>query len=43
MQPLYQQSGANIAFWILFGVFVLGEYAMRIRVASTAVGVGAER
>jgi hypothetical protein len=27
----YKQPGANVAFWTLFGVFALGEYAMRFR------------
>lgn len=31
MPPLYQQSGPNIPFWVLFALFALGEYAMRIR------------
>lgn len=31
MNPPYQQSGTNAAFWALFGLFVVGEYAMRIR------------
>jgi hypothetical protein len=29
--PPYEQSGANIAFWTLFGLFAMGEYAMRFR------------
>jgi protein-S-isoprenylcysteine O-methyltransferase Ste14 len=31
MTPPYEQHGANIAFWTLFAVFALGEYALRIR------------
>jgi hypothetical protein len=27
----HEQSGANIAFWTLFGLIALGEYAMRFR------------
>jgi len=29
--PPYEQPGANIAFWTLFALFALGEYAMRFR------------
>jgi hypothetical protein len=29
--PRYEQSGANIAFWTLFGLFALGESAVRFR------------
>lgn len=31
MTPPYEQHGANFAFWTIFGAFVLGEYAMRVR------------
>lgn len=43
MTPPYQQPGANIAFWALFGLFALGEYAMRIRSRLNRGGVRAER
>lgn len=26
MTPPYEQSGANIAFWTLFGLFAVGDY-----------------
>jgi protein-S-isoprenylcysteine O-methyltransferase Ste14 len=29
--PPYEQPGANVAFWTLFGLFALGEYVMRFR------------
>lgn len=43
MTPPYQQPGANVAFWALFGLFALGEYAMRIRSRLNRGGVRAER
>ncbi len=42
-QPLYQQSGANIAFWVLLGLLALGEYARRIRSGLNRSGSRAER
>jgi protein-S-isoprenylcysteine O-methyltransferase Ste14 len=39
----YEQSGANIAFWTLFGLFAVGEYAMRFRSRFNKGGVRAER
>jgi protein-S-isoprenylcysteine O-methyltransferase Ste14 len=27
----YEQSGAAVAFWVVFGLFALGEYAMQFR------------
>jgi protein-S-isoprenylcysteine O-methyltransferase Ste14 len=41
--PPYQQSGANIAFWTLFGLFAVGEYAMRFRSRFNRGGERAER
>jgi protein-S-isoprenylcysteine O-methyltransferase Ste14 len=41
--PPYQQSGANIAFWTLFGMFAVGEYAMRFRSRFNRAGKPAER
>jgi protein-S-isoprenylcysteine O-methyltransferase Ste14 len=41
--PPYEQSGANIAFWTLFGLFALGEYAMRFRSRFNRGGKRAER
>ena len=41
--PPYQQPGANIAFWTLFGLFALGEYAMRVRSRLNPSGTRAER
>jgi protein-S-isoprenylcysteine O-methyltransferase Ste14 len=29
--PPYDQPGPNIAFWVLFGLFALGEYVMQAR------------
>lgn len=31
MRPPYQQPGANVAFWSVFGLFAVGEYTMRLR------------
>jgi len=31
MTPPWEQHGANVAFWTLFAVFALGEYALRVR------------
>lgn len=31
MTPPWEQHGANVAFWTLFAVFAVGEYALRIR------------
>ena len=39
----YEQPGANVAFWTLFAVFALGEYAMRFRSRSNRSGTRAER
>lgn len=41
--PLYQQSGPNIAFWVLFGLFAVGEYAMRVRSGLNRTGNRTER
>jgi protein-S-isoprenylcysteine O-methyltransferase Ste14 len=41
--PPYEQSGPNIAFWTLFGLFALGEYAMRFRSRFNKDGERAER
>jgi protein-S-isoprenylcysteine O-methyltransferase Ste14 len=41
--PPYEQSGANIAFWALFGLFAVGEYAMRFRSGFNRGGKRAER
>ncbi len=43
MTPPYEQPGANIAFWTLFGLFVLGEYAARFRSRFNRSGTRAER
>ncbi|HEX5468228.1 MAG TPA: isoprenylcysteine carboxylmethyltransferase family protein [Gaiellaceae bacterium] len=43
MTPPYEQPGANIAFWTLFGLFVLGEYAARFRSRFNRGGTRAER
>jgi protein-S-isoprenylcysteine O-methyltransferase Ste14 len=41
--PPYEQPGANIAFWVLFGLFALGEYAMRFRSHFNKSGTRNER
>jgi hypothetical protein len=41
--PPYQQPGANVAFWTLFGLFALGEYALRFHSHSNRSGRRAER
>jgi protein-S-isoprenylcysteine O-methyltransferase Ste14 len=41
--PPYEQSGANIAFWTLFGLVAVGEYAMRFRSRFNRGGKRAER
>jgi protein-S-isoprenylcysteine O-methyltransferase Ste14 len=41
--PPHEQPGANIAFWVLFGLFALGEYAMRVRSRLNRSGTRAER
>jgi protein-S-isoprenylcysteine O-methyltransferase Ste14 len=43
MLPPYQQPGANVAFWTLFGLFALGEYAMRFRSRFNRSGTRTER
>ena len=43
MTPPYEQSGANIAFWAIFGLFAVGEYAMRSRSHFHREGKRAER
>lgn len=43
MTPPYEQSGANIAFWTVFGLFAVGEYAMRFRSRFNRGGKRAER
>lgn len=43
MRPPYEQSGTEIAFWSLFGLFALGEYAMRIRSRLNKSGDQVER
>jgi protein-S-isoprenylcysteine O-methyltransferase Ste14 len=41
--PPYEQSGANMVFWTLFGLFAVGEYAMRFRSRFNRGGKRAER
>jgi protein-S-isoprenylcysteine O-methyltransferase Ste14 len=41
--PPYEQPGANIAFWALFGLFAVGEYVVRFRSAFNKGGKRAER
>jgi protein-S-isoprenylcysteine O-methyltransferase Ste14 len=42
MMPPYEHPGANVAFWTLFGLFALGEYAMRFRSHLNRSGIRAE-
>jgi hypothetical protein len=41
--PPYYQPGGNIVFWVPFGLFTLGEYAMRFRSRINRSGTRAER
>jgi protein-S-isoprenylcysteine O-methyltransferase Ste14 len=41
--PPYQQPGADVAFWTLLGLFILGENAMRFRSRRNRGGRRAER
>ncbi len=41
--PPYKQPGADVAFWILFGLFAVGEYAMRFRSFVNRSGTRDER
>jgi protein-S-isoprenylcysteine O-methyltransferase Ste14 len=43
LTPPYEQSGANIAFWTLFGLFAVGEYTMRFRSRFNRGGKRTER
>jgi protein-S-isoprenylcysteine O-methyltransferase Ste14 len=42
MMP-YEQPGASVAFWTLFGLFALSEYAMRFRSRLNRNGTRVER
>jgi protein-S-isoprenylcysteine O-methyltransferase Ste14 len=39
----YEQPGANVAFWVLVGLFALGECAMRLRSRLNRSGTSVER
>jgi protein-S-isoprenylcysteine O-methyltransferase Ste14 len=41
--PPYQQSGADVVFWTLFVLFILGEYVMRFRTRRSREGRPVER
>ena len=41
--PPHEHPGANIAFWTLFGLFALGEFAIRFRSRLNRSGTRAER
>lgn len=43
MTPPYRQPGADVAFWTVFGLFAIGEYAMRFRSRGSRRGRPAER
>jgi protein-S-isoprenylcysteine O-methyltransferase Ste14 len=38
--PPYDQSGSDIAFWTIFGLFALGEYAMQFRSIRSVIRHG---
>lgn len=42
MMPPYEHPGANVAFWTLFGLFALGEFAIRFRSRFNKSGTRAE-
>jgi protein-S-isoprenylcysteine O-methyltransferase Ste14 len=37
MVPPYRHSGSDIAFWVMIGLFALGEYAMQLRSLRAAI------
>jgi protein-S-isoprenylcysteine O-methyltransferase Ste14 len=41
--PPYEQPGANVAFWTLFGLFMLGEFVSRLRSRFNRRGRRTER
>lgn len=41
--PLFEQPGTSIGFWVLFGVWALGEAAMRLRSLANRSGIRAGR
>lgn len=44
MVPPYRHGGADIAFWVMIGLFALGEYAMQFRSFRAAIrGRGGQR
>lgn len=43
MTAPYHQPGADVAFWALFGLFALGEYASRLRSHANRGGTRVER
>lgn len=44
MGPPYRQSGADIAFWVMLGLFAVGEYAMQFRSLGAVIrGRGGRR
>lgn len=43
MTPPYEQPGAEIAFWALFGLFAVGECALRVRSRFNEGGTPVER
>jgi protein-S-isoprenylcysteine O-methyltransferase Ste14 len=43
VKPPYEQPGADVAFWAVFGLFAAGEYAMRFRSRFRRDGQRAER
>ncbi len=43
MRQPYQQPGADVAFWTVVGLFILGEYVMRFRARRNRGGIPAER
>jgi protein-S-isoprenylcysteine O-methyltransferase Ste14 len=43
VSPPYEQPGANVAFWTLFGLFAVGESAARLRSRFNRSGTRTER
>ena len=40
--PLWQETGTGVAFWVLFGVFGVGEGVMRVRSRLNRLGAASE-
>ncbi len=42
LTPLWQESGTAVAFWVLFGLFAVGEGVMRVRSRVNRQGTASE-